>query len=116
MSLPRGVRGIGWVSVSAPLESLPTLEFHALSSLLLVARSTGYRSYTPANERTSGPTPSCHRSKQPPWELWPYQSYSAGTIMISICWVIFRLDLTKPSSLNLSVALPPVELLVPSRE
>ena len=46
MSFPRGVRGmgkgIGWVSVSASLECLPTLEFYLLSSLLLVARGIGW--------------------------------------------------------------------------
>ena len=46
MSLPRGVRGIGkgigWVSVSASLERLPTLQFYLLSSLLLVARGIGW--------------------------------------------------------------------------
>ena len=44
--LPRGVRGIGkglgLVSVSAPLERLPTLGFYLLSSLLLVARGIGW--------------------------------------------------------------------------
>ena len=46
MSFPRGVQGIGegigWVSVSAPLEGMPTLEFSLLSSLLLVARGIGW--------------------------------------------------------------------------
>ena len=55
MSFSRGVwgigKGIGWVSVSAPLDGLPKLGVYLLSSMLLVARvSVGYRSYTPANE------------------------------------------------------------------
>ena len=64
---------------------------------LLQGVSVEYRSYTPANERTSRPTPNCHRSKGPPRELLPHQSYSAGTIIISICGVIFsaHVDLQK---------------------
>ena len=88
----------------ASLEGLSFLEFYLLSSLLIVdykglcthdsavqGVSVGYWSYTPANERTSWPTPSCHRSKGPPRELWPYQSYSASTILISVCGFVFQL-------------------------
>ena len=64
-----------------------------LPSVTTAGESVGYRSYTPANERTSRPTPNCHRSKGPPRELLPCQSYSAGSIIISICGVIFSAHL-----------------------
>ena len=87
MSFPRGVRGIGKGIGVGFFRTPANSQF--LPSVITTACRKGYRSYTPANERTSRPTPNCHCSKGPPRELWPYQSYGAGTIIISICGFIF---------------------------
>ena len=61
---PRYCKDVGWVSALVSLDCTPFDFFPGiLSTACVQGVLVGYRSYTPANEGTSWPTPNCHRFK-----------------------------------------------------